>query len=245
VLEAVGSYLDMRGRSDSVSALTRNQAAERGQVGGRLAELELLGLLAVKRARAGDSAGALALLDTVRAELEPPLDGLVDFFEALVHRELEDASALAAGIPAVRGLLESLGLGALYWWGDMLEAESLRMSGGCEEALVLYRSAADAMQEPMLFYTIREMGTDPLTGQAACMRELGRFDEAELLVREVLRRIPAEPTAHLELARLELARGRPIEARQAVDNALLAWADADSEFRPAAEARALREALAD
>jgi tetratricopeptide (TPR) repeat protein len=245
VLEAVSSYLDMRGRSDSVAALTRNQAVERGQVGGRLVELELLGLLAVKRARAGDSAGALALLDTVRAELEPPLDGMVDFFETLVHRELEDASALAAGIPAVRGLLESLGLGALYWWGDMLEAESLRMSGGCEEALVLYRSAADAMQEPMLFYTIREMGTDPLTGQAACMRELGRFDEAELLVREVLRRIPAEPTAHLELARLELARGRPIEARQAVDNALLAWADADPDFRPAAEARKLREALAD
>jgi tetratricopeptide (TPR) repeat protein/TolB-like protein len=245
VLEALNSYLDMRGRSDSVSALTRNQAVARGQVGGRLAELQLLGLLAVKRARARDAAGAMALLDTVRAELEPPLDGLVDFFETLVHRELEDASALAAGIPAVRGLLESLGLGALYWWGDMLEAESLRMSGSCEEALVLYRSAAEAMQEPMLFYTIREMGTDPLTGQAACLRELGRFDDAEVLVREVLRRIPAEPTAHLELARLELARGRPAEARQAVDVALLAWADADPEFRPATEARALREALPD
>jgi tetratricopeptide (TPR) repeat protein/TolB-like protein len=244
-LEAVSSYLDMRGRSDSVSVLTRKQAVTRGQTGGRLAELQLLGLLAVKRARARDAAGALALLDTVRAELEPPLDGLVDFFETLVHRELEDASALAAGIPAVRGLLESLGLGALYWWGDMLEAESLRMSGRCEDALALYRSAAEAMQEPMLFYTIREMGTDPLTGQAACLRELGRFDEAEVLIREVLRRIPAEPTAHLELARLELARGQRDAAGLAVETALLAWADADAEFGPAAEARELRGALAD
>jgi tetratricopeptide (TPR) repeat protein/TolB-like protein len=244
-LEALNSYLDMRGRSDSVSVLTRNQAVTRGQRGGRLAELQLLGLLAVKRARANDPAGALALLDTVRAELEPPLDGLVDFFETLVHRELENAEDLAAGIPAVRGLLESLGLGALSWWGDMLEAESLRMSGRCEEAVGLYRSAAAAMQEPMLFYTIREMGTDPLTGQAACLRDLGRYDEAEKLVREVLRRIPAEPTAHLELARLEVARGNPAEARQAVDVALLAWADADPGFRPASEARALREVLAD
>ena len=89
------------------------------------------------------------------------------------------------------------------------------------------------------------MGTDPLTGQAACLRDLGRYDEAEKLVREVLRRIPAEPTAHLELARLEVARGNPAEARQAVDVALLAWADADPGFRPASEARALREALAD
>jgi tetratricopeptide (TPR) repeat protein len=127
----------------------------------------------------------------------------------------------------------------------MLEAESLRMSGRCEDALALYRSAAEAMQEPMLFYTIREMGTDPLTGQAACLRELGRFDEAEVLIREVLRRIPAEPTAHLELARLELARGQRDAAGLAVETALLAWADADAEFGPAAEARELRGALAD
>jgi tetratricopeptide (TPR) repeat protein len=127
----------------------------------------------------------------------------------------------------------------------LLEAESLRLAGHCEAALPLYRAAAEALQEPQLFETIREAGTDPFTGQASCLRDLGRYDEAEGQIREVLRRIPAEPTAHLELARLEVARGRMTDARQAVDAALVTWADADPEFRPAAEARVLREALSD
>ncbi len=162
-----------------------------------------------------------------------------------MNRELGREAELAAGIPGVRRLIESFGLGASDWWGDFLEAESLRLAGYCESALPLYRAAADALPEPQLFETIREAGTDPFTGQANCLRDLGRYDEAEEQIREVLRRIPAEPTAHLELARLEVARGRVAEARQAVDAALLAWSDADPEFHPAVEARVLREALKD
>jgi len=245
VLEVLSLHMDMRGRSDSAAALTRELAARTAQTGGRLGELQVLGALAVQRARAGDPAGAFALLDTVRAELEAPLHGLVEFFETMVHRELGNEQELAAGVPAVRGLLESFGLGALFWWGDILEAESLRLSGRCEEALPLYRSAAGQMQETMLFYTIREMGTDPFTGQASCLRDLGRYDEAVDQLREILRRIPAEPTALLELARVEVAQGDMDDARLAVDAALVAWAVADPNFRPAVEARVLREALAD
>jgi tetratricopeptide (TPR) repeat protein len=244
-LNWMSKYFDMRGRSDSAAVLKREVAAEIGRFGGRLVELQEMGLLAVQRARAGDTAGAFALLDTLRAELEAPLDGLAGFFEAEVNRELGREAELAAGIPGVRRLIESFGLGASYWWGDLLEAESLRLAGHCEAALPLYRAAAEALQEPQLFETIREAGTDPFTGQASCLRDLGRYDEAEGQIREVLRRIPAEPTAHLELARLEVARGRMTDARQAVDAALVTWADADPEFRPAAEARVLREALSD
>ena len=244
-LDVMSKYFNLRGQSDRAVIARRELAAVVGRAGGRLAELQMLGWIAAERARAGDAESAFALLDTMRAELEPPLDGLASFSESLVHRELGNKAELAAAILGVSRLLDSFGLGYFEWWRDMMEAESLHLSGRCVEALPLYESAAGSLPEPELFDTIREVGTDPLTGQAACLRELGRFDEAEALVREVLRRIPAEPTAHLELARLEVARGRPDEARQAVDASLLAWSDADPEFRPAAEARKLREALAD
>ena len=244
-LDVYSKYLDMRGKSDGSALLRREVAAEIGRTGGRLAELQVLGYLAVERARAGNAAASFALLDTIRAEIEPPLDGLVDLAETQVHREMGNEVELAAGIPGVRRLLASFGIGSMAWWGDMLEAESLRLAGRCEDAIPLYESAAAALQEPQLFDTIREAGTDPFTGQASCLRDLGRFDEAEDQLREVLRRIPAEPTALLELARLEAARGNMDDARLAVDAALVAWSDADPDFRPAVEARVLREALAD
>ena len=244
-LDVMSKYFNMRGQSERAAVARRELAAVVGRAGGRLAELQMLGWIAAERARAGDTERAFALLDTMRAELAPPLDGLASFSEAVIHRELGNEAELAAGIAGVSRLLDSFGLGYFEWWRDMMEAESLRLTGHCNAALPLYESAARSLPEPELFDTIREVGTDPLTGQAACLRELGRYDEAEDRLREVLRRIPAEPTAHLELARLEAARGDQAEARQAVDAALLAWADADPGFRPAAEARALREALAD
>ncbi len=244
-LEEQRRYLDMRGRVDTASVVMREIAALTGRVEGRLAELQLLGYVAIYRTRAGDTTGALALLDSVRSELEPPLDAIAKIAESQVQRELGNSAELAAGVPVVRDLLASFGIERDEWWGDLLEAESMRLDGRCEQALPLYQSAVESIPNPYLFDTIREMGTDPLTGQAVCLRELGRYAEAESLIQEVVKRIPAEPTAQLELARLAVAQGNDDDAREALDAALVVWADADQEYGPAAEARALRETLAD
>ncbi len=79
-LNWMSRYFDMRGRSDGASVLKREVAAEIGRIGGRLVELQEMGLLATQRARAGDRTGAFAILDTLRAELDAPMDGLADFF---------------------------------------------------------------------------------------------------------------------------------------------------------------------
>ncbi|MCL7965591.1 MAG: hypothetical protein M8857_00635, partial [marine benthic group bacterium] len=52
-----------------------------------------------------------------------------------------------------------------------------------------------------------------------------------------------DPEARVEAARYALARGDRSEARAHLDAALSVWAEADSEFRPAREARALRAKL--
>lgn len=242
-LEELRRYLDLRGRADTASIVMREIAALTGRSEGRLAELQLLGYVAVYRTRAGDTTGAFSLLDSVRAELEPPLDAVAEIAETQVHRELGNSAELAAGVPVVRDLLASFGIEGEEWWGDLLEAESMRLDGRCEEALPLYRSAAETIPTPYLFDTIREMGADPFTTQAACLAELDRADEAESLLQQVLQRIPAEPTAQLELARIAVAEGSESDARQALDAALVTWAEADSSYEPAAEARELRAAL--
>lgn len=243
VLDAKQRYSDMRGRPSEASVYARQAAELRGRSGGRLEELQSLGHVAVLRARAGNESGAARLIDTLRAELQPPLDGLVDLFEAQVHRESGDVAGLGSGVAGVRNLLDSFGLGASSWLGEMLEAEALRLSAECEAALPLYRDAGEGMQKTLLFYTIREFGIDPMTAEAACLRELGSVLEARRMVEAVLSRLPAEPTVLLELARIEMADGRPEAARQALDAALLSWSEAEPGYRPAAEARSLREQL--
>ncbi|MCL7964837.1 MAG: tetratricopeptide repeat protein [marine benthic group bacterium] len=245
VLDARQRYLDFRGRPGEAAGFARQVAAMRGRSGGRLEELQSLGHVAVLRARAGDEAAAARILDTLRAELRPPLDGLVDLFDAQVHRETGSAEGLTAGIEGLESLIASFGLGGSDWLGEMLEAEALRMAGDCEAAVPRYREAGEGMQETALFYTIREFGVDPVTAEASCLRELGRIDEARDRLQGVQARLPAEPTVLLERARIESAAARPDAAREAVDEALLAWSEAEPGYRPAAEARELRGRLYD
>jgi tetratricopeptide (TPR) repeat protein len=245
VLEMKHRYLDVRGRPAEAAGYAREAAAIRGRSGGRLEELQSLGQVAVLRARAGDEHGAARLLDTLRAELQPPLDGLVDLFTAQVHREAGDAGGLEAGIEGLETLIASFGLGGSAWLGKMLEGEVLRLSGDCEAALPLYREAEAGMQETLLFHTIREIGTDPATAAAGCLRESGQADAARDRLKESLVRVPAEPTVLLELARIEAAGGRPEAAGEALDAALRAWSEAEPGYRPAAEARELQERLYD
>lgn len=243
VLDARQRYLDVRGRPAEAAGFARQVAAMRGLSGGRLEELQSLGHVAVLQARAGNEAAAALILDTLRTELQPPLDGLVDLFDAQVHREIGSVEGLEAGIEGLESLIASFGLGSNDWLGAMLEAEAFRLSGSFAAARPLYREAGAGMQEAALFSTIREFGTDPVTAEAACLRELGRIDEARDLLQEILVRMPAEPTVLLEQARIELAAGRPEAAREALEGALRAWSEAEPGYSPAAEARELRERM--
>ena len=71
-----------------------------------------------------------------------------------------------------------------------------------------------------------------------------RLAEAESELREALRRIPSDPHAHLELARVLEGNGNIEGALAHVRSALAAWEPADASFEPAREARAKLAELA-
>ncbi len=71
----------------------------------------------------------------------------------------------------------------------------------------------------------------------------GQYDEAEHAFDQALTLYPAFPEAHLALATLLQDQQRLDETRDHLDQALIAWSNADAGFAPAQAARQLRNAL--
>ena len=79
--------------------------------------------------------------------------------------------------------------------------------------------------------------------RASCLRKLERWDAAETGITELLEPNPGNAQYRLEAARLYAAQGRRPDAIAELEAALAIWSEADPEFRPAQEARALMEEL--
>ena len=75
------------------------------------------------------------------------------------------------------------------------------------------------------------------------LQQMGQLYEAESEIREMLRIYPSSPGAHLQLARLLVVRGDTTEAVEHLNQAMVTWANADSVYEPAQEARAMLEEL--
>jgi len=242
--ELEGQARELAGRTRESLASARDAIQLRERLEGPASAEQARGFSASQAARMGSDVEARALLDTMTATLQPPFDDIVSLAEALVARERDDAAMIRRSLPEIRQLLVAKGVGSLAWLADFLEAEALRLEGRCSEAIPLYVSASGPQVRAYLFGLNREAGADPLTRHASCLRELGRHDEAARLLDTVLARVPGEPHARVELARLMAAQGDRAGALREVDAALATWADADPGYRPAADARALQAHLA-
>ena len=126
----------------------------------------------------------------------------------------------------MRGRLAELQEG----WGTALEAHRSRL---------VLRSRNELYQFRLLTLGAASVHTD--IGRV--LQEMGRPYEAEVEIRETLRIYPSSPRAHLQLAQLLVARGDTLEAVEHLEQAMVAWANADPVYEPAQEARAMLEEL--
>ncbi len=244
VLRRLRLARELAGRSEEAVRLGLESAEIQTRLDGPATGEQIRGYVAASAARGGRDAEARTLLDGMAAVLQPPYDDFVGLAEALAARERDDAATIRRNVPTVRRLLEDAGLSRFDWLVSFLEAEAARIEGDCEEAAVRIEDAVASVARASLFEFNREFGIDPLTARASCLRKLGRLDEAGDLLAEVLRRVPGEPNARVEAARLAAARGDRDGALRELDAALATWRDADPGYRPAIAARALREELA-
>ena len=105
--------------------------------------------------------------------------------------------------------------------------------GDCGRALDSYQAAQELVPQSARFRAWR----------ARCLTTLERWDEAQADVDWLLERRPGSAKFRLDAARLYAAQDRTADAIAELDAALAIWSEADPDFRPAQEARALLEEL--
>lgn len=184
---------------------------------------------------AGREVFALAQLDSLRRTVQEPWNSLTDLTATRIHLDLGDVEAARESVARGQAVIEAFGASpgrtarAMWVEGRIAALED----GNCERALASYDAAHELVPEASLYRAWR----------LRCLTELERWDEAETEVSWLLERIPGTAKIRLYAGRLYAARGRTAEAVEHLDIALEIWAEADPDFRPAQEARALRESL--
>ncbi|MCL7959982.1 MAG: tetratricopeptide repeat protein [marine benthic group bacterium] len=183
----------------------------------------------------GQEAFALQQLDSLRATVSEPWSYTVEVPAVWVHLDREDVESARESLAGLVALNEAFGEApgrvARHRWveGRIAWIED----GDCERALWSFREAQELSQGNLTY----------LAWSAACLTELERYEEAEADVALLVERLPASPKIRVVAARLYAGQGRTEDAVAALEVALAVWAEADSDFRPAAEARALLEEL--
>ena len=177
---------------------------------------------------AGRDRRATLLLDSLQSQLPPALaDFQVPHWRIHIALGAGDRRAALLAYYAAVDAMEANGFGVQR---PLLIADL----GRIDELEGDHNSAVDRFREAMALDSGRNLHLE--IGRA--LRGAGRLEEAESELREALRRMPANPHAHLEMALVLEANGDLEGAREHVQSALTAWEPADGSFEPAREARA-------
>lgn len=178
-----------------------------------------------------DPAKALRTIEQSKQQLKPPFDVYLPMGELGVYDELQDAAREEQAAAAVEQLIQKSSFNFLK--GDALHARGRvsEMRNDCATAIRWYE---------------QEAKLDPLSVKVdagRCYRKLGQKEQAERELNKVLKVMPANGPANLELALLYQAVGDKARARQYIDRALLTWKNADASFKPALQAKQALAAL--
>ena len=181
----------------------------------------------------GREAFALRQIDSLRASVEEPWSLVPAVPAVQIHLDLGDVVSASESLAALRRLNEAFGeapgrTARIRW----VEARIAHLEDGdCQRALASYQQARELLPQGSLYRG----------WLASCQTSLEHFDEAGDEVAWLLERFPGSAKVRLVAARLYAAEGRRADAIDEVETALGYWSEADPEYRPAREARALLE----
>jgi tetratricopeptide (TPR) repeat protein len=183
----------------------------------------------------GREAFALAQIDSLRASVEEPWSLIPDVPAVQIHLDRGDIESAGESLAALRTLDEAFGgaparaarivwvEGRIAWMED----------GDCGRALESYDAAKELLPQSSLYRAWR----------AGCLTSLEQWEEAEQEVAWLLERDPGSGKLRVVAARLYAGQGMTADAIAELEIALDYWSEADPDYRPAREARALLEEL--
>jgi len=166
--------------------------------------------------------------EAVEDKLRPPFDKLLSIGRATIALELEEPDAAEAALVDLEEFIQAFGAQAL-----MVRVFYTR--GGVQELRGEYHAAIDSYRAQLEF---DHTNATVKRAIGRCYRKLGNLEEAEELLNEARTSIPADPRVLYELALVSADAGDTDVAVERLESALDVWADADSEFKEAREARA-------
>ena len=190
----------------------------------------------------GRGVAALEEIEALRSRVEPPYSHAVDFAAARIHVERDELDEARESLRRVEEMNASLG-GELF---ESIRIDGLRAGivqledGNCERAIALF----DKSIEELSVYWQAETIYDPVVARLpveriGCLRSLGRLEEAEEALVDLINRFPGSAMLRLEAARVYAAQGRTDDAIAELETARETWSEADPEYIPAREAREL------
>lgn len=190
-------------------------------------------------AQRGELEVAVALMDEMTGQIDPPMDGIVTFFKLGVLQVADAREQFRQTMLEVEVFREEVQLTMLDPFFLQYQALMASWDGHFEQALkqhqqaqLLMESSIFALQDPRVLPSMQVQ-------KSVYLNQIGRPEEAVELLRSLLARFPADPIAMLELASILVEQGQTEEAVDTLSQLFKLWGQADSEYLDYQRAQAL------
>jgi len=233
ILEKLARYYLLRGQLEK-AVETKNRFFEvEFQTFGSINVFVKQLLFADTMVESGRVDESLAIIKKIEAEIKPPFDNMVPLGYFKHYLALKDLAATRSALTQVLAKEESLSAIGL---GDVMrqaQASFFELSGEIEKALEILEPHAKA----------NPGNVGALVNLARCYRKLDRWQEAKAMLTKVLPRVSYNGKANYEMAIVLAEIGEKEKAISYLNTSLTIWAHADTQFKPAQEARDLLKIL--
>lgn len=177
--------------------------------------------------QAGREDVAFEVIRRAENELASPLDAAIPVGYLKVYLELRDADRAGEALEELEARTEELGEGSLRDYLFAARGKIHELRGEYEQAIESYQQALTLA--PTDITRLRKLGR--------CYRLRGQRSRALEQFQANLKVTPYNPKTHYEIALLYADMGDRDRALDHLRTALEVWRDADTNFRPAQEAR--------
>jgi tetratricopeptide (TPR) repeat protein len=229
VYEALGNYYEITGQMDKCieTLKLKYRAMEKYMMAiqlnvTRAVELE-------KYSKAGREDEALAQIQEIKSHLIPPYDQLISIAYVAIYSIQDNPDSIRNTLPALEQMIENLNFEIMRSYAYYAEGRIAELEGD-------YEKSAE------LFIKVLELEPDNYGGNTRIgrvYRKGGKENKAERYLLESLKVRPSDPEANLEMAYLYQQKGEREKGMDYLNKSLLAWENADPEFKPAIMAREL------
>lgn len=191
----------------------------------------------------GEFDAARRALETAMDMLSPPLDKFMAFSTAVIHAKAHDIEAARVSLQEATEIMDQFNLTFLQSQVDLVQAIISEETGDFKAAAAFCEQAIEQINRTVVADGLQIGLAEVYALMARAQIKSGDLMAADGSIEAGFRLDPSEPQLWVEKARYQQARQMPEMALASVNYALAIWKDADENYIPAREARALAAEL--